>query len=376
MNLQQLDEFLLKHLLKEIVPFWMKYGIDREEGGVYGFIADDGTLLKTQKPIVSNIRALWTFSALFNRVRRDAHFKEAADETFTFLKKYGRNENRLWKYVLDKKGNTILDEQSIITDAFAIYGLVEYYRLSGSEEALNMAEETYSISIKRLAHPGTYKTAPYPVPQGMKAHREAMQFSLVLFELWQELRKDEILDHALRFSDDVLDHFFKEDMQVLLEYIGIDNGFRDTPEGRVVVPGHGIESLWFQIYIRSHPDIGRKDRAEQAARAMKYCFEQGWDPKYGGIFLGIDAKGKPPFWPFAETKRWWPHTEALCGALLAFEQLEEAWAKEWYWKTHDWTFSHFPDNEHGEWIENLSREGRPLAEKTNQAKKRELLQNG
>ena len=362
MNFTQLQEFLKRHLLEDIVPFWVKHGVDWEYGGIYNFIADDGTVVKTDKPVTGNARALWTLSALYNRVQRDERWLEAADLTFAFLKNFGRDENGLWNYVVDRKGNTILGEQSIITDAFAIYGLVEYYRLSGNDEALSIAEQTYNISMKRLAGPGTYKTAPYPVPDGMKAHREAMQFSLMLFELWQEIKKDEILEHALFFSNEVLDHFYRQDMEVLLEYIGLDNRFHDTPEGRVMVPGHGIESLWFQIYIRSHPEIDHKKRATQAAHAVRPCLEKGWDTEYGGIYLGIDVKGEPPAWPFAETKRWWPHTEALCGTLLAYEQLEAPWALDWFRKIHEWTFNHFPDREHGEWVENLARDGRPLYE--------------
>ncbi len=360
MNFAQLQEFLKSHLLEDIAPFWMKHGIDWEYGGIYNFITDDGTVVKTDKPVTGNVRALWTLSALYNRVQRNEQWRDAADLTFTFLKNFGRDENGLWNYVLDRKGNTVLGEQSIITDAFAIYGLVEYYRLSGKDEALTIAEQTYTRSMERLSRPGTYKTAPYPVPEGMKAHREAMQFSLMLFELWQEIKKDEILEHALYFSEEVLDHFYRPDMEVLLEYIGLDNRFHDTPEGRVMVPGHGIESLWFQIYIRSHPEINHQRRAAQAAHAMKPCLQKGWDPEYGGIYLGIDVKGESPAWPFAETKRWWPHTEALCGTLLAYEQIEEPWALDWYWKNHNWAFSHFPDHEHGEWVENLTRDGKPL----------------
>ena len=94
---------------------------------------------------------------------------------------------------------------------------------------------------------------------------------------------------------------------------------------------------------------------------MQPCFEKGWDPVYGGLFLGIDVAGKqPPYWKLADSKRWWPFCEALCGTLLAYEQIGESWCLEWYWKTHEWAFSHFPDKEHGEWVQNLDRRGRPL----------------
>ncbi len=374
-DFKELRTFLIHHLKNNVVPFWIKHAIDRNHGGVYTFLRDDGMLVKRDKSIISNTRALWTFSALANRIEPVEEWRLVADGIYRFLLDHGRDEEGYWKFVVDEQGNTILGEQSIITDAFAIYGLVEYYRLTGKQEALDAAMQTYQLCLKRLSRPGTYKTAPYPTPAGMKAHREAMQFSLMFFELGRELEEGGILKRALHYSEEVLNNFYRKDRQILLEYIGLDNELQDTPQGRTMVPGHAIESLWFQIHIRSSREIGHPDAAQKAAQAMRCCLEKGWDPDFGGIFLGIDVDGKdPPYWKFADTKRWWPACEALCGCLLAYEQTREDWCLEWYWKTHDWAFAHFPDKEHGEWIQNLDREGKPLAKKlrTRELRAREL----
>jgi len=126
------------------------------------------------------------------------------------------------------------------------------------------------------------------------------------------------------------------------------------------VPGHAIESLWFQMHVFSQlaPD---EARAKQAARALLPCLEAGWDPEFGGILLGIDVDGRePPYWKLADMKRWWPHTEAMPACLLAYELLGEDWCLEWFERVHDWAFAHFPDKENGDWCQNLSREGHPI----------------
>jgi N-acylglucosamine 2-epimerase len=253
----------------------------------------------------------------------------------------------------------VTGENSIVTDAFAIYGLVEYFRMTGAEEALDIAHETARTCLDRLARPGTYKTAPYPTPPDMRPHREAMQFSLMFCELGHELGDESILNAGLSYGRDVLDHFYRADREVLLEYLGLDNSPWDTPAGRTMVPGHAIESLWFQIHNSTR--VGDSARARQAAVAMRPCLEKGWDPEYGGLFLGIDVEGvRPPYWKNAEKKIWWPFTEAICGTLLAYEQLREEWCLEWYWKCHDWAFAHFPDREHGEWTQRLDRQGNKI----------------
>jgi len=360
-NWQELRTFLLSHLRERIVPFWLRHSLDQKHGGIFTFLRDDGSIVKRQKSVISNARALWTFSALAARIEDVPQWRKAAEGIYGFLLAHGRDETGQWSFLLDEEGNTILGPQSIITDAFAINGLVEYYRISGDKEALEVARQTYDSCVERLSRPGTHETVLYPTPPGMKPHREAMQFSLMFFDLGKAMGDGAVIERALGFSNDVLEHFYRSDRRVLLEYIGEDNEPRDTPAGRAMVPGHAIESLWFQIHIRSSREAGDSASARKAAQAMRCCFERGWDPEFGGLFLGIDVDGKyPPYWKLADTKRWWPHCEALCGLLLAYEQIGEEWCLEWYWKIHEWAFAHFPDREHGEWIQNLDREGRPL----------------
>jgi len=360
-NWQELRRFLLSHLREDIVPFWLRHSLDQTHGGIFTFLRDDGRILKREKSVISNARALWTFSALADRIEDVPQWREAAEGIYDFLLEHGRNERGQWNFLLDEEGNTILGPKSIIADAFAINGLVEYYHLCGDEGALEVARQTYDSCVERLARPGTYETVLYPTPPGMKPHREAMQFSLIFFELGKAMGDGAVIERAQAFSNDVLEHFYRSDRRVLLEYIGEDDEPRDTPAGRTMVPGHAIESLWFQIHIRSSREIGDSLAALKAAQAMRYCLERGWDPEFGGLFLGVDVDGKhPPYWKLADMKRWWPHCEALCGVLLAYEQIGEEWCLEWYWKIHEWAFAHFPDRENGEWIQNLDREGRPL----------------
>lgn len=370
MNFPELKLFLLRHLVEDVVPFWLRHSVDWQQGGMFTCIADDGAILSRDKYIWSNARALWTWSALANRIASrfpeyvDAEtaslWRQAAHNQYRFLKRCGRDERGYWVMAVDETGHTVRrGADSIVVDAFAIYGLVEYFRMTGDGEALELARDTALASLARLAHPGSYGTAPYPTPPGMKPQREAMQFSLMLGELGHELGEGAILECGLNYGRDVLDHFWQPDRQVLLEYIGLDNRAWDTPAGRAMVPGHAIETLWFQIHNFSR--TGEAARAQQAATAMRPCFEKGWDPAYGGLFLGIDVAGQEPvYWKNAEKKIWWPFTEALPGALLAYEQLRAPWCLEWYQKCHDWAFAHFPDHEHGEWTQKLDRQGRKI----------------
>jgi N-acylglucosamine 2-epimerase len=153
MSLRELQSFLLHHLIEEIMPFWLRYSVDWDNGGMWTCLADDGLILSRDKYIWSNARALWTFSALVNRIAGKYPalvssdlaeiWRRAAVNQYRFLKWCGRDEQGYWVFVVDETGNEVVEgEKSIVTDAFAIYGLVEYFRMTGGEDALAIARET------------------------------------------------------------------------------------------------------------------------------------------------------------------------------------------------------------------------------------------
>ena len=114
------------------------------------------------------------------------------------------------------------------------------------------------------------------------------------------------------------------------------------------------------IHIYRH--WGEEARIRQAVEAIRWHVELGWDPEYGGLLLAVDAAGGEPWWPFAESKLWWPHTEALYALLLAHAVSREPWALEWLQRVHDYAFQHFPVPKYGEWTQRLDRQGRPITE--------------
>lgn len=357
---------LLEHLVHHVMPFWTDRAVDPVRGGIYTFIEEDGSIRSRRKHLVSNTRALWTFSALVNRIENRPVWRSVAEGIFEFLMRCGRDDHGLWVYVVNEDERVVIGESSIVTDAFAIGGLTEFYRMTGNEKALQAALETARLTRERLARPGTYKTDPYPTPEGMVAQREAMQFSRAFCELGAAAGDDDLVAEGLRYARQVLDRFRQLESGYVLEYIGEDGQPRDTPAGRTMVPGHAIESLWFQMHNFAHYGGSEAPRAKEAARSVKPCLERGWDPEYGGILLGVDVEGKTPvYWKSAEMKRWWPVTEALPALLLAYEQLGAPWCLEWFDRVRRWAFKHFPNSEHGDWHQNLSRDGTPIPSSEN-----------
>jgi len=347
-------------LLEVIVPFWEPH-LDGEYGGILNCLADDGTRISEDKFIWSQARALYIYAKLYNAIAPRQEWLEAARSIYRFLLAHGRDRTGHWVWRTDRRGHVLEGYQSLYAEGFALYGLAEYYRATGDEEARAVGLETYHRVVEQLAVPGSYPLAPYAIPAGMKCHGVSMIFSLVFWEFGRAIGDRAIEEDGYCHTLEVLNHYLRPERRALLEFIGLDNRPQDTPPGRTVVPGHAIESLWFQMHVLE--SRGEHARIPAAAEAIRWHLERGWDAEFGGIFLGMDVDGvEPPYWAHATVKTWWQHTEALYATLLAYAHTREDWCLEWYWRVHDWAFAHYPDPAHGEWRQRLDRAGRPLEE--------------
>lgn len=344
-------------LLDRTIPFWLKYGIDWNHGGICTCISDDGRILSGDKYVWSQLRAIWTFSALYNLIERRQEYLDAATHIFNYIKDCGRNGKGEWLYCLDKNGAPLFDgATTIYADGFAIYGFTEFAKASGNPEAIALARQTFANVQRRLTVPGSYQTLPLPIPTGAKAHGISMIFSLAFDELGQHLSDGAIMDAGLAHASQVMDVYRRPERKRLYEFVNLDGSPFAGPGGHLTVPGHAIESMWFMIHIFQR--AGNVERVRQAVECIRWHLELGWDNHYGGIVRAIEPEGMPPWNALTDGKIWWVHTEALYALLLAHSITREAWCLDWFERVNDYAFSHFPVPQSGEWIQNLDRHGR------------------
>ena len=347
-------------LLDNVVPFWFRYGIDWNDGGVLSCIGDDGALISGDKFIWSQARSVWTFSALYNRIERRPEFLRAAENSVRFLVAHGRDAEGRWVYRTDRQGRIIEGATSIYSDCFVIYGFSEYYRAVRDEQILSMARETFERVRRRIEQPDFQETAPYPLPQGWKNHGIPMMMTEVTNELAQTTGDTSLAPLADDYAGRVMQHFVRPERKALLEFLTTSYEELPPPAGTFVMPGHAIESMWFVMHVAQRR--GDQDLIRRAAEVMRWHLELGWDPEYGGIFLSRDIEGHESYLPHSDKKLWWPHTEALYGTLLAYSLTGDRSFLDWHEKVADWSWSHFPVAEPGEWRQRLAREGKPTSE--------------
>lgn len=137
--------------------------------------------------------------------------------------------------------------------------------------------------------------------------------------------------------------------------VGPQGEFIDTCNGRVINPGHCIETSWFLLDVAEarHDDHLR----QLALQILDWSWDWGWDKEFGGIINFRDCRNLPSQDYSQDMKFWWPQTEAIIANLYAYKLT----GNEKYLKRHrqisEWTYAHFPDRQYGEWFGYLHRDG-------------------
>ena len=341
-------------LCNEVIPFWLKNAFDGS-GAINNCMAEDGTVLSKDRYIWSQGRALWTFSAMYNRIEQKEDYLEKAHGLFRYLVSIGTNAEGTWNYLYDENGNVKEGPISIYVDGFVLAGMTEYYNATQNEQAKEIALEIYEQTRRRMATPGSYRVAPYVIPEGMKTHGVNMIFSFFYTCLGRALNRQDIRDEGHRLALEVLEHFYVPEKDAILEFVYTDGRFADIPEGRSCVPGHAIECMWFLMDI--FEDYGETENIQTCCRLVKRHIELAWDEEHGGMILALDIDGKTPvFWGNPTYKPWWVQVETLVATVAAYRHTQDPWFMEMHKKVFDFAFAYYP-NGYGDWINWLDYDG-------------------
>ena len=153
-----LNKEIRAQLEQKILPFWMGL-TDKEYGGFYGFMDNHLILNRTaDKGCILNSRILWTFSEAA-RLLYGEKYAPFANHAYRFMERFMDPDNGgvYWSVTYDGKPSDTT--KHTYCQAFAIYGLAAYYRLTGKQEALDRAMDLFRIIEGRCKDEGGYLEA-------------------------------------------------------------------------------------------------------------------------------------------------------------------------------------------------------------------------
>lgn len=357
-DIKMLSQLYHDELLKNVVPFWERNSPDEEYGGFFTCLNRDGKVFDTDKFIWLQGREVWMFSTLYNKVDRKQKWLDIAISGAEFLKKYGHDQEGNWYFSLTREGKPLVQPYNIFSDCFATMAFGQLFKATGNEEYGKVAKFTFDNILKRQGNPkGKYSKA-VPGIRPLKSFSLPMILCNLSLEI-EHLLPEEIVEQTITSCiHEVMEVFYDQTSGFILENVNPDGSFSDSFEGRLLNPGHAIEAMWFIMDLSVRQN--RPDLAEKAVEIMLYTLKAGWDDQFGGIFYFLDIKGHPPQQLEWDQKLWWVHIETLISLIRGYALTGSKECLNWFGIVHDYTWSHFPDPEFGEWYGYLNRRGEVL----------------
>lgn len=336
--------------------------VDHERGGFYGRIDGEGKLFRdAPKGVVLNARILWTFSAAYRLLGKEAYLSMAR-RAYDYLVKHfidPRFGGVYWE--VDCEGRVLNRKKQTYAQGFALYGFSEYHRATGCPEALERAIAFFRLIERcRDKEKGGYLEAYAedwsPIEdvrlsekdeneiKTMNTHLHILEPYTNLYRIWpdEELKEAQVRLIAL-FSDRIIDKqsahlnlFFDEDWRI----------------GRKAVSyGHDIEAAWL-LYEASEV-LG--DTAWMA-RSKAGLFRIADAAREGLLSDGSMAYE----WKEGELdaeRHWWVQAEAVVGYMYAWKLSGDAEYRklaEGLWR---YIREQLVDKENGEWYWSRLRDG-------------------
>ncbi|WP_080905226.1 AGE family epimerase/isomerase [Parabacteroides sp. Marseille-P3160] len=353
--LKEWAEKYRQDLVSDILPFWMKYGLDQINGGIYTCLDHKGQLMDSTKSVWFQGRFAFVCAFAYNNIEKKAEWLSAAHQTIEFIEKYCFDTDGRMFFEVTATGIPLRKRRYIFSETFAIIAMAEYAIASGDRTYAKKALELFKRTQSFITTPGML---PDKYTQNLKLKGHSL--TMILINTASRIRaaiKDPVLDIQIEESiQSIKNDFLHVEFKALLETVNINGGFVDTIMGRTINPGHCIETAWFILEEAKYRNWDKK-LIELGTTILEWSWDWGWDKKYGGINNFRDCKNFPAQDYSHDMKFWWPHTEAIIATLYAFEATRDEKYLAMHQQISEYTYKHFPDKEYGEWYGYLHFDG-------------------
>ena len=342
-------------LKENILPFWLKHGLDRVHGGVYTCVDRDGTLIDSTKSVWFQGRFGFICAYAYNNIEANEEWLSASKSCVDFIEQHCFDADGRMYFEVTADGKPVRKRRYVFSECFAAIAMSEYAIASGdksyAEKALALFKQIlHFINTKGILEP------KYCEGVEMQGHSITMILINTAARIREAIPAVE-LDEQISLSIDTLQRYFiHPEFEALLETVGPNGEFIDTIVGRTINPGHCIETAWFLLEEAKYRG-GDAQLTEVAVKILDWSWNWGWDKEYGGLINFRDCKGLPVQDYSQDMKFWWPQTEAIIATLYAYEATGEERFLHMHQQISDWTYAHFPDAEYGEWYGYLHRDG-------------------
>lgn len=353
--IKQWAESYKTDLTENIMPFWMEYGWDKVNGGVYTCLDRDGSLIDSTKSVWFQGRFAFICAYAYNNVEKNPMWLEAAKSTLDFIESHCFDENGRMYFSVTAEGKPLRMRRYVFSETFAAIAMSEYALATGEQKYAERALQIFKDTQRFLTTPGIL--APkFEESVQLQSHSIIMILINVASCIRKVINDSKLTEQIDESIAKLKKYFIHPEFKCLLETVGKNGEFVDTCMGRTINPGHCIETSWF-IMEEAKQRGWDKEITDMALQIFDWSWDWGWDKQYGGIINFRDCRNLPSQDYSQDMKFWWPQTETIIASLYAYLATGDDEYIYKHQRISEWTYAHFPDTEFGEWYGYLHRDG-------------------
>ncbi len=364
---KSLKKRVKKVLFENILPFWLEYSVDNEQGGFWGRVANEGVPVKNApKGLILNTRILWTFSALYKKYA-DPVFIDFANRAYQYtMEKFWDKEYGGMLWLLDYRGSILDDKKKMYGQAFTVYALTEYYKITGDAQVLQKAIEIFRLMEEHnydnkytgyletsnrdwsLAEDMRLSEKDLNVKKSMNTHLHIMEAYTNLYGVW---RDDYLKKQLKQIIIDFYEHIWDDETEHLKSFFDEDW----SPQSNTVSFGHDIEASWLLMEALDMLDADKlRQKGENVSvRLVNSTIKEGMTPKCG-IYKEKTEEGL-----LLAVTEWWQQAEAAVGFCNAYRLTKDTTYLEFLEKSWRFIEENMVDWKYGEWFYEVNSKGVP-----------------
>ena len=325
MKRERLDmEGFKKELTAHILPFWINFMVDDENGGFYGRMDGHNQLIKgASKGAVLNARLLWTFSAAY-RLLKTPVYLEMAKRAYNYICKYFIDPmygGVYWE--LDCKGNPINRKKQTYAQGFTLYGFTEYYRATKDITALEKAIQLFELieEHKDKQYGGYFEafTDDWKPIDDMRLsdkdanEKKSMNTHLHILEPYTNLLRVWPNEHLKVVQQELITIFLNHILNPETRHLELFFDERWNKKSSIISFGHDIEASW--LLYEAAQVLGD-------SRMMKVVMPVSIEIAMVAL-EGLESDGsmiyESEFGRKDMDRHWWVQAESVVGFMYAYK---------------------------------------------------------
>lgn len=243
--LEQWRSRYAQDLTTDILPFWLKHGWDQEHGGVYTCVDRDGNLMDTTKSVWFQGRCGFIFAYAYNNIEKKQEYLDFSKSCIDFIEAHCIDTDGRMYFEVTGDGQPLRKRRYVFSECFAAIAMAEYAIASGDRSYAEKSLRMFESILRFIETPGVL--APKYLPtQPSIGHSVTMILINTAARVRAAAGDSTILKEQIDRSLYAIQHYFLQpEYKAVLEMVTPDGKLIDTLNGRVINPGHCIETSWF-----------------------------------------------------------------------------------------------------------------------------------